>query len=80
MNPEEMKLPEMEKSVYSDLSKLFVRKEWVMDPPPFLREILPKEILIDVYRAKLRHLAKVAELESQNYVDMDGIISNAVKR
>jgi glycerol-3-phosphate dehydrogenase len=66
MGPEEMKLAEMEKAIYEiDPSKYSIRKEWVMDPPPFIIRRLPDDILFEIYKTKIQHLAKVSELMSQ---------------
>ena len=66
MEPDEMKLAEMEKSIYAfDPSKYGIRREWVMDPPPFITRKLPDDILFGIYRIKIQHLAKVSELVSQ---------------
>lgn len=66
MGPEEMKLAEMEKAIYEiDPSKYSIKKEWVMDPPPFMIGRIPDDILIEIYKTKIQHLAKVSELKSQ---------------
>lgn len=66
MGPEEMKLADMEKAVYEiDPSKYSIKKEWVMDPPPFIIRRLPDDILFEIYKTKIQHLAKVSELMSQ---------------
>jgi len=44
---------------------VFLSKEWVMDPPPWIAFKLDERILMDMYRVKLVNLAKVAELEIQ---------------
>jgi len=63
MNPEEMKLPELEKSVFA--SKVFLRKEWVMDPPPWIVSRLRDDLIVDIYRIKMKHLAELAKIEVQ---------------
>ena len=63
MNHEEMKLPEMEKSVFA--SSVLMHKEWVMDPPPWIISRLHDDLIIDIYRIKMDHLAEVTKLEAQ---------------
>ena len=66
MGPEDMKLAEMEKEIYAlDSNKIRIRKEWVMDPPPFIIRKLPDDILFGIYKVKLERLAKVSELSSR---------------
>lgn len=61
-----MKLMEADKAIYaSDAGRLAIRREWVMDPPPFIARKLSDDILINIYQTKLRYLAKVSELVSQ---------------
>jgi len=61
MNSDELKLPEMEKSVFA--SNLYLRKEWVMDPPPWIVSRLPDDIIVNIYRIKMNHLAELAKTE-----------------
>ncbi len=63
MKPEEMKLPELEKSVLT--STLFLRREWVMDPPPWIVSRLRDDLLVTVYGIKMKHLAELAKIEVQ---------------
>lgn len=63
MNPEEMKLPEMERSVFA--SNILIHKEWVMDPPSWIVSRLHDDLIIDIYRIKMDHLAEVTKLEAQ---------------
>ena len=65
MGPEEMKLAETEKAIYEIDSSKFFKKEWVMDPPSFMISRIPDDILIEIYKTKIQHLAKVSELKSQ---------------
>jgi hypothetical protein len=62
MNAEEMKLPEMEKSVFG--SNVFLRKEWVMDPPSWIVSRLRDDLIVNIYRIKMNHLAELAKLEA----------------
>lgn len=63
MSPEEMKLPELEKSVLA--STLFLRKEWVMDPPPWIVSRLRDDLLVNIYAIKMKYLAELAKIEIQ---------------
>lgn len=63
MNPEKMKLPEMEKSVFA--SNVFLRREWVEDPPPWIVSRLRDDLVVDIYRIKMNHLAELAKIEVQ---------------
>lgn len=49
----------------ADMESVFLSKEWVMDPPPWIAVKLEEHILKDIYRVKAEALAKVAELEAQ---------------
>jgi hypothetical protein len=44
---------------------VFLSKEWVMDPPPWIAVKLDERILKEIYRQKVNALAKVAGLEIQ---------------
>lgn len=46
-----------------DRESVFLSKEWVMDPPPWIAVKLEERILKDIYRVKAKTLAEVAELE-----------------
>jgi hypothetical protein len=64
LKPEDkLKLPDMERAEY--LSSAFLRKEWVMDPPPFIWERLKDEVLINILKAKMKYLAEIARLEAR---------------
>jgi hypothetical protein len=63
VNPEELKLPELEPTVFA--SSVFLRKEWVMDPPPFIARRLPEELLSQIYKIKIQGLSQIAEFQSQ---------------
>ena len=60
MRPEEMKLPEVGKSW---LSTEPFRREWVMDPPPWIR--LPDDLVVDIYRIKMNYLVQLTKIEMQ---------------
>lgn len=51
---DELTLPEM--------GQVFLKKEWVMDPPPWIAIKLPDEVVQQIYAIKVRHLAEIAEL------------------
>ncbi len=44
---------------------VFLSKEWVMDPPPWIAVRLEESIIKEIYRIKAETMAKVAELEIQ---------------
>jgi hypothetical protein len=80
MNVEDMKLQESEKSVFA--SSLSLRKEWYMDPPPWIISRLDERILVDIYKIKMTHLAelvkieiKIKELESRMFSEIAKTIS-----
>ena len=61
-----MKLADMEKEIYAvDPNRVSIRREWVMDPPPFILRRLPDDIVFGMYRVKLGHLAKISELAGE---------------
>ncbi|MEN8157820.1 MAG: hypothetical protein ABFS10_12790 [Bacteroidota bacterium] len=63
MSPDGMNLPESEKALVS--SNVLLRKEWVMDPPPWIISRLPDDLILDIYRIKVRHFAELAKIEGQ---------------
>ena len=63
MDPQEMKLPELEQSAIT--SNVLLRREWVMDPPPWIMQRLPEDLVVNIYRIKMEGIAEIAELESQ---------------
>jgi len=63
MGNEEMKLPDSKQAEF--LSSAFYRKEWVMDPPPFVWWKIREDILISVLQTKMKYLAKLSKLEAQ---------------
>ncbi len=65
MRPEEMKLTEPEK--FGLASKIAFNPDWVIDPPPWIIARLPDDILVDVYKTKLEHLAEIAKIESRMF-------------
>jgi hypothetical protein len=82
MSPDEMKLPELEKSVFA--STLFLRKEWVMDPPPWIVSRLRDDLLVNIYAIKMKYLAELAkieiktkEIESRMFSDIAKAMSRA---
>ena len=63
MGNEEMKLPDAKQVEF--LSSTFLRKEWVMDPPPFVWWKIKDDILVNVLQTKIKYLAKFSKLEAQ---------------
>ena len=63
MGNEEMKLPDSKQVEF--LSSAFYRKEWVMDPPPFVWWKIREDILLSVLQTKMKYLAKLSKLEAQ---------------
>jgi hypothetical protein len=58
-----MKLPELESAVFA--SNVYLKKEWVIDPPPWIIDKLRPIVVERVYAIKMKHLAEVAKIESQ---------------
>ena len=65
METDEMKLADMEKAASATDYRFKFQKEWAMDPPPFILRKLPDDVIINIHRTKLNHLAKVSEMVSQ---------------
>jgi hypothetical protein len=63
MGNEEIKLPDSKQVEF--LSSAFYRKEWVMDPPPFVWWKIREDILLSVLQTKMKYLAKLSKLEAQ---------------
>lgn len=63
MKPEEMGLPNLDKVEF--LSSASFRKEWVIDPPPFIWWRLKEDILINVLQVKMKYLAELTKLEAR---------------
>ena len=63
MNQREMKLPELESSVFT--SKVSLHREWVMDPPPWIVQKLRPIVLENIYKIKMKHLAELSKIEVQ---------------
>lgn len=63
MKPEDMKLPNLENVEF--LSSAFFRREWVMDPPPFIWWRLKENILVSALKIKMKYRAELAKLEAQ---------------
>jgi hypothetical protein len=64
MSPNGIELTELPAEAISHLN-LKYHLEWVMDPPPFILKRFPEELVQNIYRVKMKHLAKVAELEAR---------------
>ena len=64
MSPNGLELTELPAEAISHLN-LKYHLEWVMDPPPFILKRFPEELIQNIYRVKMRHLANVAELEAR---------------
>ncbi|GEM_PF-3461702 len=62
MSPNPMNLPEIPRSYHQELR---FHPEWVMDPPRIFLERFDEELVRDIYRIKMKHLARVAQLEAQ---------------
>lgn len=63
MGNEEIKLPDSKQVEF--LSSAFYRKEWVMDPPPFVWWKIREDVLLSVLQTKMKYLAKLSKLEAQ---------------
>lgn len=63
MGNQEMKLPDAKQVEF--LSKSYLPKEWVMDPPPFVWWKIRDDILVNVLQTKIKYLAKLSKLEAQ---------------
>jgi len=61
MNPSDLKLPAVDRSMF--VSDVFLKREWVMDPPPFIIDRLQDDLIRKIYEIKMRHLAEMAKLE-----------------
>jgi len=57
-----MRLPEVENTAF--VTGKYLKREWVMDPPPFVLERLPDIVMVDIYKVKLKHLADIAQVEA----------------
>ena len=63
MGNEEVRLPDAKQVEF--LSSTFLRKEWVMDPPPFVWWKMRDDVLVNVLQTKMKYLAKFSKLEAQ---------------
>jgi len=63
MGNEEMKLPDLKQVEF--LSKAYLPKEWVMDPPPFVWWKIRDDVLVNVLQTKMKYLARLSKLEAQ---------------
>jgi len=63
MANEDIKLPDLGQVEF--LSKSYIQKEWVMDPPPFVWWKIRDEVLINVLQTKMKYLSKLSKLEAQ---------------
>lgn len=63
MDIKDVKLPESEKAIFR--TEALLRNEWVTDPPPWIISRLRDDIIIDIYKIKMRGLAELAEIEKQ---------------
>ena len=55
----------MKEFTLTDMEAVFLKKEWVIDPAPWIAAKLDERILQDIYRIKVEALVKVAELDIQ---------------
>ena len=62
MDPEDMALTELPPEAQSIP---MYHLEWVMDPQPFILRRLPEDLVQNIYRVKMQHLARAAELEAR---------------
>jgi len=62
MDPEEMALTELAPEAHTTL---MYHLEWMMDPPPFILKRFPDDLIREIYRVKMQHLARAAELEAE---------------
>lgn len=62
MSPDEFELTELAPEAHTNLK---YHLEWMMDPPPFILKRFPDDLIQNIYRIKMVHLSKVAELEAQ---------------
>ncbi len=63
-------LPDKKGEIVSDLTlpemgQVFLQKEWVMDPPPWIVPLLQEDVIQQIYRIKMKRLAELARLEVQ---------------
>ncbi len=72
MGSERVKLPENEAVFASSVS---LRKEWVMDPPPWIVSRIRDKVLVEIYRVKIKHLAAAARIESEMFNDVAKILA-----
>ena len=60
---EKMRLPQLESSAFT--AGLLLQREWYMDPPPFIVQELPDDILFQIHRIRLQGLAEISDLQSK---------------
>lgn len=53
-----------DKLAYSELSSAFLKKAWVMDPPPWIA--ISDRIRVDIYKNQLKSRIQLLELEMQS--------------
>lgn len=63
MPPGDIKLPDFYKEVFAE--RHLLRREWSMDPPPYMVEILSDKVQAAIYRAKMEGLAEISKLEAR---------------
>jgi hypothetical protein len=63
MDSKEMRLPQLDEPVL--MSNAVLRREWVMDPPPWIVQKLRPSVVEGIYRVKMKRLAEVAKIEIQ---------------
>lgn len=63
MGNEEIRLPDLNQVEF--LSRSYLQREWVMDPPPFVWWKIRDDVLINVLQTKMKYLAKLSKLEAQ---------------
>ncbi len=74
MSPNPMTLPDLPQPLSAQLR---FHPEWVMDPPWVFLEKFDEELVREIFRIKMQHLAKAAQLEAQ-IVETRGAMYNEI--
>ena len=74
MSPNTMTLPEFPNQSPRELQ---FHPEWVMDPPWIFLHRFDEDLVKEIYRVKMTHLARVAQLEAK-IVEIRGAMFNEI--